>query len=307
MMRPLSLIAAAISYAVLSSSNVWAQDLPGLETVADIPSNGFNENIFESEGGAFFVTGAFESAVWKITEGGSVEKFATFPNHPVVLGIAGIPDGFAIGAFRRPFRTPAGTDFSNVGSEVVLLDDEGNITGTVSGEMGSVFNGMAPDGHGRALISDSQLSKIWRFDPATKSLTVWIEDEALAPASASSLGANGLRVVNGWVYVANRSQMSIYKMQMGSDGAPVGPFVLAADKLPAADDFAVGPDGSIYIPPAGQNKPLTRIFPDGKRTELIARAPAGASAIVSRNGRWVYWATGFEFGHQRLVRVAIPN
>jgi hypothetical protein len=54
---------------------------------------------------------------------------------------------------------------------------------------------------------------------------------------------------------------------------------------------------------------MLRITPSGERT-VVAVGPAGASAIVSRDGRWVYWPSNSGLtpktpDPQRLLRVAI--
>ena len=306
MIRYMPVAALLIASIFTAPFDLRAQGPRVLETVAVIPSDGFNENLFQSSDGTIYVTGAFEGNFWKITPDGHVQKFADFPNHAVILGIVGINDGFVIGAFKRPFQTPSGVDFTDVGSEVLMLDKNGRMTDTIPGQKGQVFNGMTLDGHGKVLISDSQTSSIWQFDPVTKTLALWIKDDALAPQSADNLGANGIKVVNGWTYVANKSRLAIYRVRIDENGSAEGQFSLVADGLPGADDFAVGPDGTIYLPPAEQGAALTRISPNGEIDAFLQSAPFGASAIVSADGKWLYWATGREPKQQRLVRVAIP-
>ena len=297
-------VLTAFIFAGLSYS--LAQEPHTLETVVTIPSNGFNENLFQTPDGSIYVTGAFEGNLWKITAAGQVEKFSTFPDHATILGIVGIGDGFVLGTHRRTFQTSAGVDFSDVGSEVLMLDKNGQITATIPGQKGNVFNGMALDGHGKVLITDFLGASIWQFDPVAEKLSLWIKNDALAAPSTDSLGANGIKVVNGWVYVANKSQLAVHRIQIDENGRAKGRFILVADNLPGADDFAVGPDGTVYMPPAEQGATLTRISPSGEVDAFLQSAPFGASAMVSADGNWLYWATGREDTQQRLVRVAIP-
>lgn len=299
-------VAVLIVLAFAGPSLSKADSSRTLETVATIPSNGFNENLFQAADGSIYVTGAFDGNLWKITSAGSVEKFATFPDHATILGIVGLGDGLVLGAHRRGFETPSGADFSDLGSEVLMLDKNGNVTATIPGNDGDVFNGMTLDGHGRILITDSLKSSIWQFDPGTQKLSLWVKGEVLSSPSVSELGANGIKVVNGWVYVANRSKKAVYKIRIDENGQAQGAFSLVADGLPVADDFAVGPDGTIYMPPAEPGAALIRISPDGKVDSLLESAPFGSSAIVTANGKWLYWAMSREPKEQRLVRVAIP-
>ena len=293
-------------FIVTSSTSVYAESDSLLETVAIIPSNGFNENLFQTSDGSIYVTGAFEGNLWKISGNGHVEKFAAFPDHAMILRAVYVNSTFVLGAHKRAFRTPEGIDFSNIGSQVILLDQSGNITATVSGNKGDVFNGMALDGQGKVLITDSLAATIWQFDPVSRKLSLWFKDDVLSTTSITAVGANGIKVVNGWVYVANKARESVHRIRITPAGDPKGPFLLVADGLPGADDFAVAPDGTVYMPPPKQGAPLIRILPDGQVEEFIESAPSGASAIVSNDGKWLYWATGREPKEQRLVRVAIP-
>tara|TARA_R110000868_G_scaffold94091_7_gene259921 strand:- start:387 stop:1439 length:1053 start_codon:yes stop_codon:yes gene_type:complete len=301
--RSVAIIAALV---IAAPSSVWAQQSRTLETVATIPSNGFNENLFQTSDGTIYVTGAFEGNLWKISPSGAVEKFASFPDHATILGIAHINDIFVLGAHKRTFQTAAGVDFSNLGSEVLVLDKNGKITATVPGNKNDVFNGMTLDGHGNVLITDSLAGSIWRFDPVSKKLSLWAKDDALSSPSTASLGANGIKVVDNWVYVANKAQLAVYRVRMSANGDVEGPFMLVADGLPGADDFAVAPDGTIYMPPAEQGAALIRISSNGEVDEFLESAPFGSSAIVSADGKWLYWATGREPKEQRLVRIALP-
>ena len=306
MKRSFSLALAFLGLAFAGPIYADDQSAPHLETVATIPSDGFNENIFEDSDGNFYVTEAFNSTLWRIFPNGEAKVFAKFPDHAIILGVVRVGDGFVLGVTKRTFFTPSGSDFTDLGAEVLMLDKNGQITDTISGQGGQLFNGMALDGYGNVLISDSRTASIWRFKPAEKALTLWAEDDALAAEGKGALGANGVKVLNGWVYVANKTDLAIYKVRMDAEGRSQGPFVLVADGLPAADDFAIGPDGTIYVPPAEQNAPVTTISPEGTKGILIESAPYGASAMVSADGQWLYWATGRETEHQRLVRVALP-
>lgn len=290
-----------------------AESVSGPEVVATIPSPAFNENISEDVDGAFYVTGAFERNLWRI-RGGAVEKFAHFDQYAAILGVAAVPEGIVVGAFRRDFRTPQGVDFSIVGSEVMLLDKpSGKILATVPGQKGQVFNGMVADGRGKVLITDSLGASVWQFDPRAQSLGLWIKDEALASSSPAALGANGIKVAGEWVYIANREKLSIFRVKIDDLGRAEGPLTLVAKDLPHADDFAVAGDGTIFLPPSDQAKPsaMIRISPSGERnTVTIGRA--GASAMVSRDGKWVYWATNNGLAPktsdpQHLVRVPVTS
>ncbi len=300
-----TVVTLVISFCVGSIS--YAQEPATLETVATFPSTGFTENLFQTSDGSLYVTAAFDGVLWKVSPDGTAEKFASFPDHATILGIVGVEGGFVLGAHRRGFQTPSGMDFSDLGSEVLMLDNSGDVTAIIPGNDGDVYNGMTLDGYGTILITDSLKSSVWRFDPQTQERSLWVEDDVLSSPSVAELGANGIKVVNGWAYVGNRSKRAVYKIRIDENGDAQGSFSLVADDLPVADDFAVGPDGTVYMPPAEYGAPLIRILPSGEvDTTFLPSGPFGTSAIISNDGKWLYWATSFEPDDQRLVRVAIP-
>src|SRR4051812_42138979 len=111
----------ALLIATIFSSAAWsAEQTHTPEAVASIPSE-FNENLSEDTDGTFYVTGAFQSDLWKISRDGKVQKLAHFNQYPIILGIVAMPDGLVMGAMRRDFRKPGGADFSDTGAEVVIL------------------------------------------------------------------------------------------------------------------------------------------------------------------------------------------
>lgn len=297
----MKLWASLLATAVFASSIGSAEAAPTPEAVASIPTE-FNENLSEDTDGTFYVTGAFESDLWKISPGGKVEKLAHFNEYPIILGIVARPDGLIMGIMRRDFRKPGGIDISDVGPEIVMLDKKGKVLATVPGQKGQVFNGMVADGHGRVLLTDSGGGAILQFDPKTRKISTWLKDPVLAPVKG--LGANGLKVTRDWVYVGNREKASIYRVRRDAEGRPQGSPVLVADGLTDVDDFAVAPNDVIYVPPRDPAKPgpMLRITPDGKSSTFLT-GQYGPSAVVSRDGKWVYWASGA--GPAKLWRAPI--
>lgn len=278
--------------------------------VAATMSTSFSENISEGHDGAFYLTDALKSDLWKISKDGTAEKLAHLENYPAILGVAALEDSIVISAIRRDFRTPNGLDFSDVGAEIVVLDRNGKVVASVAGQQGALFNGMVRDGRGKILLTDSRHGTVMQFDPETRTLSEWFKDEALAPVKV--LGANGLKVAGDWVYIGNRDKTSIFRIRRDAAGRPQGPLTLVTDAVPNVDDFAVAPDGTVYLPPRDPQapSPMMRITPDGEMTEYVV-GPYSPSAVVSRDGQWVYWATSVPLGTestepQRLLRVALP-
>jgi hypothetical protein len=314
---PLPPVAAvAWAAALLLMGSALAQTIRAPELVATIPHPGFLENLTERSDGSIYITAAFDRIIWKVGRDRTVEQFTQLPEYAVILGIAPLKEGFVVAAFRRNFVSAAGIDFSDLGSVLLLLDRAGHVTSSIDGERGAAFNGLVADGRGKYLIADSHLPVIWQFDPVSRKISEWLRDEAaLTPPSARDIGGDGLKVAGNAVYVSNKTTLSVYKVERAADGRPKGALTLVAKQLPTADDFAVTEDGTLYVPapekrqPA-EKTPLVKVAPDGRVSPFIPDAPYSASAIISRDGHWLYWATSVHDGavnhQQQLLRAPIP-
>ena len=286
-----------------------------IETIATLPSAAPTENLCQAPDGSIYITGIDDKVVWKVAPDGRVDKFATVPSVAAVVGIATAGDGFVIATFGKPFRRPAPAaaqppggaapaqviDFSDVGTAVLVLDRSGTVTATIPGQKGNAFNGIAPAGGGSYLIADSNASTVWRFDLGAKRLEPWIQDEVLAPTAQVPIGANGIKVHDGWVYVTVTSRNAIYRVQMGADGRPTGPLVKFAEGF-RPDDFDVAQDGSLY---ASSGMIMYKVSSTGEVSKFLENVPGGAATLVSRDGKWLYWPTRGGTAPQRLLRTTI--
>jgi sugar lactone lactonase YvrE len=293
-----------------------------VETVATVPSAGTTESLCETPDGSIYITGMDDKVIWKVRPGGRLERFADFPALGAVIGVAASRDGLVITAVARPLRRagprggspPAagGTaaappsepprDLSDSGPQVMVLDKSGAATAIIPGQKG-LLNGIAPAGRGLYVIADSTASTIWQLDPARKRLEPWLKDDALAPAGTFPIGANGIKVHNGWVYVSVSGRDAIYRVQMGTDGRAKGAlsqFAHAPGLFP--DDFDIAKDGTIYL---STGMTMYKISPSGEVSKFLENVPNGAAALVSRDGKWLYWSTRGGTAPQRLLRVAI--
>jgi sugar lactone lactonase YvrE len=311
-MRPTSIF---LIVGILASAAVLAQQAPvapasEYETYATFPSPGATENITQGGDGAIYVTGMDDKVVWRVTSDGmvgSVEKFASIPGVVAVVGVAPNDNGLVITAFAKPFRlAPAGggppqINFADVGPEVIVIDKTGGITATIPGKMGQAFNGIARVASGVYLIADSNAATIWRVDIARKRIEPWLEDDALAPGGAAPIGANGIKVRNGYVYVGVSGRSMIYRIPIDGDGRPQDALTKVSEGV-RPDDFDVAKDGTIYL---SSGMTMYRISPSGEATKMLNNVPGGAATMVSGDGKWVYWPTRGGTMPQRLLRTAI--
>jgi sugar lactone lactonase YvrE len=197
-------------------------------------------------------------------------------------------------------------DFSvDVGTGILVIDKTGKVTDTIPGPQGAYFNGIAYAGHGFYVIADSGSPVIWRFDLAKRHFEPWLKDGQLsAPADArpNNIAGNGIKVYDGWVYVAVTSRNAIYRIRMDSKGGPKGALTMFAQGF-RPDDFDITKDGTIYLP---SGTSLFKISPAGEVTKFLDGAGLSAATRISLDGKWVYWPTRGGTEPQRLLRVAIP-
>ena len=275
------------------------------ETVVTLPSPAPDtENLFEAPDGSIYITGMDAKVVWKVTPDRRVDTFASVPSVAYVVGVASTGDGFALTTFGRPFRRPGApgqppqVDFSDIDTRVILLDKAGQLTATIPGQKGQAFNGITAAGTraGLYLVADSNAGTIWQVDAAKKSIEPWLKDDVLAPTETVRVGANGIKVHNGWVYVSSRGTM--YRAEMGPNGRPQGTLSVFAQGI-RTDDFDIAKDGTIYL------SSMTKISPRGEMSPFREKVPTGPAVMVSRDGRWLYWPTRGGEGPQRLLRTAI--
>jgi hypothetical protein len=300
---------------ILASAAALAQQAPVVpageyETYATFPTSGATENITQGGDGAIYVTGMDDKVVWRVTSDGmvgSVEKFATIPGVAAVVGIAPNESGLVVTAFAKPFRLPpAGggppqINFSDVGSEVIVIDKTGAITATIPGKMGHAFNGIARAANGVYLIADSNAATIWRVDLARKQIEPWLEDEALSPGGAAPIGANGIKVRNGYVYIGVSGRSMIYRIAIDGDGHPQDALTQVSEGI-RPDDFDVAKDGTVYL---SSGMALYKVLPSGQAIKMLDNVPGGAATMVSGDGQWVYWPTRGGTMPQRLLRAPV--
>ncbi len=286
---------------------------PKVETVATLPSSGPTENICQTKGGNFYVTGIDDRVLYKISPTGTVEKFFTQPSLSAFVGVATNDKGFVMISFGKAFRhlapgaAPGGpqvVDFADVDPAIQVLDKSGKLVATLPGHMGEAFNGIALAGKDWYLAADSIAGSVWRIDPGKKKIELWMKngifDQVKPPVQGGANGgANGIKVHNGYAYVGSRG--AVYKVKIGAGGKAEGDPVMFAQVR--YDDFAIAPDGSIYGPVGNT---ITKVSPTGEVSKFLENVPTGPGAWVTADGKWLYWPTRGGAAPQRLVRTAIP-
>ncbi|MFK0158503.1 hypothetical protein ACIQVK_41350 [Streptomyces sp. NPDC090493] len=128
----------------------------------------------------------------------------------------------------------------------------------------SLPNGLGLDPvRGEFYSADSALSTVWRMPLSGGSATAWASGPELAPEG--TLGANGLKVHRGAVWVTNLSLGTIIRIPIRRHGA-AGSFETRATGLTSIDDFAFVPHSDRIIATLDSQNKVAIVDPDGSST-----------------------------------------
>jgi sugar lactone lactonase YvrE len=256
------------------------------------PNRGeYPEGIAVDARGAVYVGIAATGEVRRVAPDGTQRTVATLP-----IGSSG---GFLLGlASPRPGVLLAADTTHEAGTHGVwrVVDQGPDRPGTatlvaplpVEGQP----NGIDTDAWGNAYVGDSILGVVWRID-AHGTVTRWSDDPVLAAGSGPDdwgVGANGVFLRGGCVYVASSDQATIVRIPVLPGGRAGRAVPYARDPLLlGADDLTFDAAGNLYVSSSRLNT-LTRVARGGGIT-VLADAADGLD-----------YTAGIEFGRTPLDR-----
>ena len=254
------------------------------------------ENVALEPDGSADITFAVAAQVAQVSRHGQLRILAQFPE----------PDGGAtcpvLGPLLRAPALTSGIVRGQAGSLYVGLctgsaglqgiwrvNGNGSASRIAALPADGIPNGMAFDNrHHFLYVADSLLSVIWRVSIADGGVVAWATGSQLAPNGG--LGANGLKLHDGAVWVSNTQLGTLLRIPIRPDGA-AGPIETAASGLPGIDDFAFTGPGSNASVLAAINRISTVVLirPDGsKQTVLTATDGLSTPSAVAIRGDTVY-------------------
>jgi hypothetical protein len=264
-------LAVAIGAAVigLSASGVSANagvlvSAPQVLDHFSLPAGQQPENIALEPNGTADLTFAFIGQVVSVTAGGTITPLASLPAAPAGAGapIVGVPftGGIVI--------APDGSRYVNYSTGTAGLTGIWRLTPGFQPVRIAALppTSFAYDGY--LYVADSALGIIWRVPAGGGTPTAWDSGPQLAPAGF--LGANGLKVHDGAVWVTNTDHGTLLRIPIGPGGA-AGPIQTVATGLPGADDFAFTGQGDILAALDAPSE-LAVIYPNGTHTIALTSA-----------------------------------
>jgi sugar lactone lactonase YvrE len=290
----------ALAAAVLAASSLVSLNASPASAVAaplcaarvvqhfDLAKGQTPESIVLSPGGTAYVAFAKARQIAEISPAGVVRVLATLPapadggvntpalGFPLTVGIDRAADGTLY------FLYATGTaDLTGVWR----LRPGGTPQRIAALPAASLPNGLALDQSTRTLYIADSTGAVWRVPAAGGTAGVWSNDRELAPAGF--LGANGLKLHGGAVWVTNLDQGTIVRIPLRANGS-AGPARIVATGLAGIDDFAFTGRGTEIIAALDTVNQVALVRPDGTHTVVLTEADGlqGPTAIAVR-GRTV--------------------
>jgi hypothetical protein len=301
----LMLLGAATAPAVAAAATACAT----AETLASYPAPAFLENLTVEPSGRLLFTSYLAREIVQYRPGQGARRWSGLDSHPISIVPSG--DGWLVAAHGVPFT--AGPAFTT-SNRFLLLDAAGTQRRTIPAPQARFLNGMAPLDDGSVLVADSILGRIWRLQPATGTLSAWLDAPELAgdPAGRDQRpGVNGLKRQGNTLYLSNSFTGRIHALPLAADGRPGGPLWLVASPG-RVDDFAVAADGGIYL--ATHADTVLHATPAGRIRTVLPTGGDGSTAVALAAGDqqalYVLTSGGLLEGAgkpARLLRVPLPG
>lgn len=232
-----------------------------------LPAGQQPENIALEPDGTADLTFAFIGQVVRVTADGTIHPLASLPAPPAGAGapIMGVPftGGIVI--------APDGSRYVNYSTGTAGLTGIWRLTPgfqpvrIAALPPTSFANGLALGDDGYLYAADSALGVIWRVPAGGGTPTAWASGPELAPAGF--LGANGLKVHDGAVWVTNTDHGTLLRIPFGPGGA-AGPIQAVATGLAGIDDFVFTGQGEILAALDAPSE-LAVIHRDGSHTIVL--------------------------------------
>lgn len=208
--------------------------------------------------------------------------------------IARRPDGTERIVFKTPVGSTAGVPAVAADGSIFLTShsDSPGIwkisPGGQASKVAQLPHGAWPNGldigpDGLLYSPDSALGAVWRIDPRSGRSQKALSDPLLLARPYISLapGANGLHFRGRDMYVTVSDKTTVLRYAMDEAGS-FGIATVVAEGVPG-DDFAIAPDGSLFITTHPYNT-LVKVSPDGGRT------------IIAKEAQHIIGATDAAFG-----------
>jgi len=150
----------------------------------------------------------------------------------------------------------------------------------------SLVNGVALDEHaGIAYVAESATGAVWRVPLDGGAPTLWASGPDLAPTTF--IGANGIKLHHGAVWVSNTDRGTVLRIPVCPDGS-AGPVETRYTDLAGIDDFAfTGHHGDTLLAALNATNEVAYVTEDGGHTIVLTAADglSNPTSIALRGNR----------------------
>lgn len=266
------LAAAGALTAVPASAAAPPLSAPRIVAHFDVAAHQQPENIALLPDGSPVLTFSTARQVARIGRDGTPHVLATLPAPP-----AGTTPPSALGApaVSGIVRADDGTFYVNyaAGSSTLngvwALPRSGRLHQIAALPPGGLPNGLALDAeHGVLYVTDSVPGLVWRVPLRGGPPTPWATGPALA--RTGFVGANGIKVREGEVWVSNLDRGTLVRIPV-TRGGTAGPAVTVASGLTGIDDFAFAGHGAVLAALVLPSQ-VALVRPDGTHSIVLTAA-----------------------------------
>ncbi|MET8029517.1 SMP-30/gluconolactonase/LRE family protein [Streptomyces avermitilis] len=283
MFKKLSISAAAVGVLVAAAATVLnpapasAASAPlsdaRIAVHFDLAQGQTPENVALTPGGRAYVTFAKARQIAEVSPKGAVRVLATLPEpadggvhtpalgFPLTVGVTRAHDGTLYFLYATGTADLTGVWRMRPGGRperIAVLPADG------------LPNGLALDARTHTLyVADSVLGTIWTVPTTGGTATAWSTTHDLAPDGF--LGANGLKVHNGAVWVTNFDRGTVLRVPVLRDGR-AGQAQTRADGMPGIDDFAFTGRGDQLLAALDGANEVALVQGDGSHSTVLSSA-----------------------------------
>ncbi|WP_037861476.1 SMP-30/gluconolactonase/LRE family protein [Streptomyces sp. NRRL S-340] len=292
-------VAAALAVTVTGPSTpAAASPAPRVHFVAHLDISGGQrpENITLEPGGSAVVTFAYSRQIARIGPSGKVRILATLPEPPAGSTTPALSSPFLGGIVRAHDGTLYflyATGSSDL-TGLWRLRPGGTPQRIAALPAAGLPNGLAIDLHERRLyIADSVLGTVWRVPVSGGTPTRW----STAPELAADgfLGANGIKIHRGEVWVSNLDKGTVLRIPVTRHGQ-AGPVETRASGLINIDDFDFTGQGDTLLAAINADNEVALVRPGGRHKVVLTGADGleNPTSLAVR-GTTAYIASGAYF------------
>ncbi|TVY27875.1 hypothetical protein LHYA1_G003043 [Lachnellula hyalina] len=274
--------------------------------IYEFPNDTPVENIHVCDNGKLLLTSTGTNTVFSLDPSApspSPNVLATLNGTTGLTGIVAIaPDTYAVSGGAHSSYSFANNSMS---VSVIFAPGACNV-GTVLYSIPvpntQMLNGMValPGTPHVVLSSDSIGARIFRIDTLTRTVDVAFADPLLGPGAIVTLGANGLKIRDGYLYFANSGQGFFARVAIDGQGNKVGDIETLASLEDvgfsnAYDDFAFDGSGNAYV--ALHSFSVVKITPEGEQTVFAGGGNSTffkepTSVALAGDGKAIFVTTG---------------